>query len=313
MHKYFKLYILLILSIAGLSIISCTDKGRDIDTIPPPPTIDSGSIMIYSNNNSVYPISVSLNNNSAGTLTTPISVTPICGSNGTITLRLPAGNYYYQGFLAGDKLWQGNAVIKKDSCTPLYLGRNGDSNLIDATPVDSTFSFRINNVPVSFRYPWRSRLIPDGYQVGGNGTSCVPLFQTDLKLGIKAYNHYREPLPPVVPGGTCSTSPGGNIATFFEFNCKMNNRPIVGQQFSSCTGQLRFTISFGSESPYHGLYGIETAGDYLNLTITNVTGLTVSGTFQGTLTQYKMINCQKVIIGRSTFTNGIFKTKYRYN
>lgn len=308
----YKTYVLKLLLFSAVAWIgACTDKGSNLDA--PLPILDSGSIMIYTNNNSVYPINVSLNNKPAGTLTTALNGTPSCGSPGSITLRLPAGNYLYQGLLAGDKLWQGNALIKKDSCTVIFLNRNGDSNLIDATPVDSTFSFRINNAPVSFRYPWRGRLIIDGYQVGGNGTSCVPLFQTDFKLGLKAYNHYREPLPLIVPGGFCSTSPAGNIDTYFEFNCKMNNRPVAGQQYSSCTGQMRFKISFGSESPYHGLYGIETTGDYLNLTITNVTGLTVSGTFEGRLTQYKMINCQKVILGRSVFSNGIFRFKYRYN
>lgn len=287
--------------------VSC-DKSEIKNIVSPPPVIlDSGTVVFYSDDNSVYDIQVQANGTDIGIINTTVSVSPDCGGPGTITIKYPVGTIQYQGLIKGDILWRSSVTVQKNSCTKIFFNKLGDENIIRATPVDSFFSFKLNSSFISFKYPWWGHLTGDAFTT--SPTTCQPYLGP--KLFFRAHNQYKEPFPFSVPQGACTAGPGGNN-TNFEFHLKMNNRPIAGQQFTSCNGQTRFVASISEQANY-GYYAIEAPGDYITLTITNVTGLTVSGTFQGSLTRYKTENCQKIILGRGEITNGNFKTKYKFN
>jgi hypothetical protein len=288
-------------------LFSCT-KSENSGMVPTAPVIlDSGTIVFYSDDNSIYDIDVEVNGNNVGVIRTSVNTTPDCGMAGTITLRYPVGSARYKGLIKGDVLWENSVTVQKDLCTKVFLNKYGDEQIIKATAVDSFFSFRLNNSPVSFKYPWWAHIWGDALSAAP--TTCKP--NLGIKLFFRAHNQYRDPFPYTVPTGTCTAGPGGNNSNF-EFHFKMNNRPIAGQQFTSCDGQTKFSASISEQANY-GYYGIESPGDYITVIITNVTGLTLSGVFHGSLTRYRTQNCQKIILGRGEITNGIFKTKYKFN
>lgn len=294
--------------IISIIILSSSCKKDLVSIINSPASLDSGMVMFYSDDNSVYDIQVMLEGTIVGTLTNTITGIPNCGTPGALTKSYPVGDYQYRGLMNGDILWQGNITVQKNGCTKVFFNKQGDDNIIRATPVDSFFSFKLNNNFLSFKYPWWGHLTGDSYST--TVTTCDPYLGA-IKLFFRAHNQYKEPFPFTVPPGACTAGPGGNN-TNFEFHLKMSNRPNVGQQFTSCNGQMRFKASISEQANY-GFYGIESAGDYITITITSVTGLTISGTFQGSLTRYKTENCQKIILGRGEITNGSFRTKYKFN
>ncbi|MBS1754361.1 MAG: hypothetical protein KF741_03455 [Ferruginibacter sp.] len=299
---------ILILGIIIMQVLNSCSKSGIRNIAPSGVILDSGTVVFYSDDNSVYDIDVMLNNNYVGSLKTTISGIPECGTNGTITLRCPVGDYGYTGMIKGDVLWNGKISVEKDGCKKVFFNKQGDNNLIIGTPVDSFFSFRLNNTPLSFKYPWWGHLYADG--LTSSQTQCDPYLGL-LKLFFRAHNQYKEPFPMTVPSGTCTGGPGGNN-TNVELHLKMTNRPVTGQQYTSCDGKMYFRFSISEQSNY-GYYGVVNPGDYITITITNVTGLTISGTFQGSLTRYKTQNCQTIILGRGEITNGVFKTKYKFN
>ncbi len=306
-----KLNHLIFAVILAVSLFSCKKtKVTDLNTTPF--ILDSGTIVFYSDDYSPYAINIVMQGIDIGSLQNAVSTIPACGANNTITIKWPIGNYQYQGFMLGDKLWQENITVKKDSCIKVFLNKGGNSSIIMNTAVDSFFRFVLNGSSFSYKFPWVAKYTGDPFTT--TPIICEPYFNSGNTLRIVARDDYKEnQIPYSVPQGF-GNGPSSTLPKV-ELKLNLTGRPIARQQFNSCSspGQLRiYFCYFSSASSHYGYYGFKSPGDYFNVTITNVTGNSVSGIFQGSLTKFRVQNGQTIIMGRGEITQGFFKTKYLF-
>jgi outer membrane lipoprotein-sorting protein len=103
-----------------LEAISNNGKKSDVATKLVSVKSATGQATIWTSNSNVNPISVYIDNISAGTITASYFGTPNCGALGCVTATLKVGTHYVSAS-DGNYTWSGTVNVIRNGCSTLVL------------------------------------------------------------------------------------------------------------------------------------------------------------------------------------------------
>jgi hypothetical protein len=94
-------------------------------TPPPPPPSSTGQVIVWTDDADLVPISVQINGQSAGNVTSAFASEPACGQSGGATVTLPSGSHTFTASNTSGVRWEGEVEVSPEACTTMRLYTTG--------------------------------------------------------------------------------------------------------------------------------------------------------------------------------------------